>query len=111
MYMLAIYAVLFLVLWFLFIRPASKRNREMRQDQSTAAVGSHVMLTSGIFGTVSAIDEDAAKIHVDIAPGVTIQVARVAIATVTPAAADTDEASDAAATEPVASTDDAVETD
>lgn len=84
MYMLAIYAVLFLVLWFFMIRPASKRNRAMRQDQSSATVGSEVMLTSGIFGRVAAIDEDAAKIHVEIAPGVIIHVARVAIATVVP---------------------------
>lgn len=81
-YTLAIYAVIFLLLWFVMIRPASKRNREMRQDQAALAVGTPVMLTSGIFGTVSSIDEDAAKIGVEIAPGVTVQIARVAIASV-----------------------------
>jgi preprotein translocase subunit YajC len=65
------------------------------------------MLTSGIFGRVSAIDEDSAKIHVEIAPGVIIEVARVAIATVIPESTD-DEADDTAATEV---TDEAVGTD
>lgn len=107
--MLAIYAVLFLVLWLLFIRPASKRNREMREGQSAAEVGSEVMLTSGIFGRVSQIDEDAARIHVEIAPGVNIQVARVAIATVTPQKdADSDEAA-SDTDSPVEASDEALE--
>lgn len=97
MYMLAIYAVLFVVLWFVFVRPASKRNRAMRQEQQSAQVGSEVMLTSGIFGTVASLDEDAAKIGVEIAPGVVVHVARVAIATVIPAKSE-DDADEAAAT-------------
>lgn len=88
---LAVYAAFFLVLWFVLIRPTSKRNRAMRQDQSSATVGSQVMLTSGIFGRVSSVDDDSAKIGVEIAPGVTIQVARVAIATVTPEKTEDDD--------------------
>lgn len=87
---LAVYAAFFLVLWFVLIRPTSKRNRAMRQDQTSAKVGSEVMLTSGIFGRVSSVDEDSAKIGVEIAPGITIQVARIAIATVTAEKADDD---------------------
>jgi preprotein translocase subunit YajC len=77
-------AVLGLLLWFFMVRPASKRNKQLRQDQAQASVGSEVMLTSGIFGRVAAIDEDAARISIEIAPGVTIEVARVAIAMVIP---------------------------
>ncbi|BBH16331.1 hypothetical protein Back2_06180 [Nocardioides baekrokdamisoli] len=101
---LAVYAVFFVILWAVFIRPASKRNKEMRRDQATASVGAEVMLTSGIFGRVASVDEDSAKIGVEIAPGVVIHVTRVAIANVTPEKSD--EADDAAAP-----TDEAVETD
>ena len=104
---LAVYAVFFVILWALFIRPASKRNKQLRQDQAQAKVGSEVMLTSGIFGRVTSIDADSAKIGVEIAPGVIIEVARVAIATVTPEPTEGD-ADDAAATQVV---DEAVETD
>lgn len=93
---LAVYAVFFVILWALFIRPASKRNKQLRQDQAQAKVGSEVMLTSGIFGRVTSIDEDSAKIRVEIAPGVIIEVARVAIATVIPESTE-DEADDDAA--------------
>lgn len=102
---LAIYAAVFLLLWFVMIRPASKRNREMRRDQASAVVGSQVMLTSGIFGRVSSVDEDAAKIGVEISPGVVIHVTRAAIATVTTEHPDEATAADAEAT------DEAVETD
>ena len=97
-YTLAIYAVVFLLLWFVMIRPASRRNKAMRQGQSSAVVGDEVMLTSGIFGRVASVDEDSAKIGVEIAPGIVIHVARVAIATVTPEKSE-DETRDAEATE------------
>ena len=101
---LAVYAVFFVILWALFIRPASKRNKQARQDQAQAKVGSAVMLTAGIFGRVSSIDEETAKIGVEIAPGVVIEVARVAIATVTPVTSQDE-------TEPAEVTDEAVEAD
>lgn len=93
---LAVYAVFFVILWALFIRPASKRNKQLRQDQAQAKVGSEVMLTSGIFGRVTSIDEDSAKIRVEIAPGVIIEVARVAIATVIPESTEDEADGDAA---------------
>ena len=45
--------------------------------QSTLEVGDEVILTSGVFGTIRAIDEGT--IRVEIADGVTIKVARAAI--------------------------------
>jgi preprotein translocase subunit YajC len=45
--------------------------------QSALEVGDEVMLASGIFGTVRALNERFA--HVDIANGVTVKVARGAI--------------------------------
>ncbi len=66
-----------LVFWLLVIRPQSRRQRELRQMQSTLDVGDRVMLTSGVYGTLrEATDE---TVRVEVADGVVITVARAAI--------------------------------
>lgn len=71
-----------LLFWLLLIRPQAKRQKELSRMQSALGPGDQVMLGSGIFATVTAVDEEAARIHVEVAPGVTLQVARPAIAQV-----------------------------
>jgi preprotein translocase subunit YajC len=63
--------------WLVLIRPQVRRQRELAHLQSSLDVGDEVMLTSGVYGTIRALDEDAAR--VEIAEGVTIKVARGAI--------------------------------
>ena len=48
--------------------------------QSSLTVGDEVMLTSGVFATVQSVEDDHAG--VEIAPGVTIKVARGAIGSI-----------------------------
>ena len=90
-----------LLFWLLIIRPASKRQKAMSQMQSQLGVGNEVVLTSGIYGTVEALEDGT--VHVRIADGVTIEVARGAIGTVVPPhdveQVDTDEDPVADATE------------
>lgn len=69
-----------LIFWLLIIRPASKRQKAMTALQSSLAVGDEVMLTSGVFATVSSITDE--HLEVEIAPGVSIRVVRGAIASV-----------------------------
>ena len=71
-----------LLFWLLLIRPAQRRQREMRQMQSSVAVGNEVMLTSGIYGTVRTLDDD--RVEVEVSPGVVLTVARGAIGSVVP---------------------------
>lgn len=71
-----------LLFWLLIIRPASRRQKDQVRMQSSINLGDEVMLTSGIFGTVSELTDD--RLMVDIAPGVTIRVARGAIGSVVP---------------------------
>jgi preprotein translocase subunit YajC len=66
-----------LLFWLFLIRPQSRRQRELAHMQSTLEVGDDVMLTSGVYGTVRGLDDDAAR--VEIAEGVTIRVARGAV--------------------------------
>jgi preprotein translocase subunit YajC len=65
------------VFWALLVRPQARRQRELAHMQSTLEVGDAVMLTSGVFGMIRDLEEDAAQ--VEIADGVTIKVARGAI--------------------------------
>ena len=58
--------------------------------QSTLEVGDEVVLTSGVFGTVRALDEAVAQ--VEIADGVTIRVARGAVGQVVQEAPARDDA-------------------
>ncbi len=65
------------VFWFLVVRPARNQQKRLAATQSSVAVGSQVMLGSGIYGTVAGIGDDT--FDVEIAPGTTMKVARQAI--------------------------------
>lgn len=68
------------IFWLLIIRPAQRRQKEVANVQASIAPGETVILTSGIFGTVS--DTDDAALLIEIAPGVNIKVARGAVGSV-----------------------------
>ena len=70
-------AVLF---WLMVVRPASRRQKELARVQSALQPGQRVMLSSGIFGTVTAVVDD--RVHVEVAPGVVVEVVRPAIGSV-----------------------------
>lgn len=70
-----------LLFWLFIIRPQSRRQKELRSMQSSLSVGDEVMLTSGVFATVQAIEDD--HVLVEIAPGVTIKVVRGAVGSIT----------------------------
>lgn len=69
-----------LLFWLLIIRPASKRQKDLLRMQNSLNAGDEVMLTSGIYGHLVATHDD--RLEVAIADGVTITVARGAIAQV-----------------------------
>ncbi len=69
--------LLVLVFWFLILRPMRKRQKAATQTQQALAVGTEVMLGSGIFATVISLRDDRAE--VSIAPGTNIWVHRQAI--------------------------------
>jgi preprotein translocase subunit YajC len=71
-----------LLFWLLIIRPASRRQKEQVRMQSSLNLGDQVMLTSGIFGTITELTDE--RLMVEVAPGVTIRVARGAIGSVVP---------------------------
>jgi preprotein translocase subunit YajC len=88
------FLLIILVFWFFLIRPQMRRQRESQQMQSALTVGTKVMLTSGIFGTVTEITDD--HVGVSVADSVEIKVIRAAIGRVIPT--DLEDATDAAQT-------------
>jgi preprotein translocase subunit YajC len=71
-----------LLFWLLIIRPASRRQKDQARMQSALNQGDRVMLTSGIFGTITGLADE--HLIVEIAPGVEVRVARGAIGSVVP---------------------------
>lgn len=76
--------------FFLLIRPQRARQRQMRQVQASLAPGAQVLTSSGVFATVTDIDDEA--VTLEISPGVRVRFVRGAIATVvTPVAGPMDD--------------------
>jgi len=79
--------VVVVAFWFLAIRPARKRQQEAQRVQNSLAIGEQVMLTSGIFGRVAALDDET--LDLEVAPGVVITALRPAVARVVESTAAT----------------------
>lgn len=67
-----------LVFWLIIVRPASRQRKEVARIQGNLEVGDRVMLSSGIFATLRAVEGD--RVSAEVADGVVIQVARGAVA-------------------------------
>lgn len=72
------FAVLIAAFYLLLIRPQMKRQKEQTALMASLAVDNAVVTIGGIFGTIKALEDD--KVSLEIANGVTITMARSAIA-------------------------------
>lgn len=87
--------VAFGFLYFVLVRPQKRRQQQSQQMLRNLKIGDEVLTAGGIYGRIVALpDEDDAV--VEIAPQLTVRVARRAIGAVVNAAAD-EPADDAAA--------------
>jgi preprotein translocase subunit YajC len=68
------------VFYFLLIRPQNQRRRAQLEMQSDVEVGDEIVTTSGIYGTITEIDDDYGIVTVEVAPNTDIRMARAAIA-------------------------------
>ena len=71
------FVLIALVFWFLIVRPQRRRQHELASTQSALGVGTEVMLGSGIYGTVASVEDDT--LHLQVAPGTIVKVARQAV--------------------------------
>jgi len=67
-------------MYFLMIRPGKKQQQKQQEMMNSLAVGSRVMLGSGIYGTIRHMGEKQAII--EISPGVDLTILRAAIRSV-----------------------------
>lgn len=70
--------LMFVVFYFLLIRPQQKKQKEMREMLKNLKRGDKVVTGGGIEGRIDAVTDD--KVKVEIAPGVVITVLRAYVA-------------------------------
>ena len=70
--------LMFVVLYFLMIRPQRKRMREQQDLQKSVEVGQDVVTTSGVFGTITG-EDGPNRFWLEIDDDVQIRIARAAI--------------------------------
>ena len=73
---------MFVVFYFLMIRPQMKRQKEHKAMIDAIAKGDEVVIAGGLLGKVSKLGES--YLHVEIANGVEVQVQRSAVVQVLP---------------------------
>lgn len=72
--------LIFVVFWFLLIRPQQKRAKEHRALIAAIKKGDEVMTAGGIVGKVIKAHENSPTVEVEIADNVRVQIARGQIA-------------------------------
>lgn len=77
---IGMFALLFGLMYLLFIRPQSKRRREAEQMQRQIGPGDQIVTIGGLYGTVVSTDDEA--VTLEISPGTTARYARQAVARV-----------------------------
>jgi len=74
--------LMFVVLYFIMIRPQMKRQKEHKAMVEALAKGDEVVTAGGLLGKIAKLGES--YLHVEIADGVEIQVQRSAVVQVLP---------------------------
>lgn len=74
---LLVILVAFVGFWFILIRPTRNAQRRTQELQSSLQVGDRVIISAGIFGTITSLDGE--RVGLEIAPGTVVTVARQAV--------------------------------
>ena len=74
--------LMFVVLYFIMIRPQMKRQKEHKAMLDALAKGDEVVVGGGVIGRISKLGDSV--VHVEVAEGVEIQVQRPAVVQVLP---------------------------
>ena len=75
---LILLAVTFLLMWVLFIFPQQRRLKAHQALVARLEVGDEVMTTSGLFGTITELEDEV--VHLEVAAGTVVRLARGAVA-------------------------------
>lgn len=77
--MLMIMGIMFLMLWFVMIRPQRKRDQQRREMLGALNKNDKVLTSGGMYGTITSIKEDRIVLRVDDANNVRVTVHKGAI--------------------------------
>ena len=86
--------LIFALFWFLILRPARNKQKAVSSLRSSLEVGDSVLLGSGIFGRIEAIEADGRELRLEIAPGVVVRAHRDAVVSKETPVGHTDEVTD-----------------
>jgi len=71
--------LIFVVFWFLILRPARNKQKAQTALRSSLNAGDQVMLGSGIYGRIESMEAEGAELRLEIAPGVVVRAHRDAV--------------------------------
>ncbi len=74
--------LIFVVFYFLLIRPQNKRQKEHREMVANLAIGDEIVTGGGLLGKITEVSEQF--VHVQVADGVELRVQRHTIGAVMP---------------------------
>jgi preprotein translocase subunit YajC len=72
--------VLLALMWFLLIRPQRRRQLEAQKMINSLEVGKEIVTAGGLYGTITAMEDD--ELRVEVADGVEVRIAKRAVAAV-----------------------------
>jgi preprotein translocase subunit YajC len=76
------FALIFVIMWFLIIRPQQRRAKEHQELIRNVRRGDTIVTAGGFIGKVTKVADEAAEIEVEIADGVRVKVVRAMISEV-----------------------------
>ena len=74
--------LIFVVFYFLLIRPQEKKRRDHEKMVSSVKKGESIITSSGIYGKVVKINDSEATAEIEISKGITIKILKSTIATI-----------------------------
>ena len=80
--MLITFGLIGVIFYFLLIRPQRKQQKELKDRQDALTPGDKVVSAGGIYGPITKVEQDA--VRMEIAPSVTIKIAKASIVSSTP---------------------------
>jgi|SRR5215210_4536324 len=96
---LLVIALLFVVFWFMLIRPQRARAREQQELIASLEPGDEIVTAGGLYGVITEVDREVLK--VEIADGLVVRTARNAVAGIVEEEDVGDEAGATAEPEPI----------
>ncbi|HWM00386.1 MAG TPA: preprotein translocase subunit YajC [Nocardioidaceae bacterium] len=71
--------LIFVLFWFLILRPARKKQQAVSALRSSLGVGDSVLLGSGLFARIVGVEDEGRELRLEIAPGVVVRAHRDAV--------------------------------